>query len=108
MSKDNIVEFPIDKKNRHLIKRNEMEAKLTDVEEYLQFLTGMITEQLVFDGYNFKNNTLVCDLTVVINMLCGALCRVNNIPHFSHEILDAMSLELEKMIRQEDAEEFDE
>ena len=106
MSKDNIVKFPIDKKNRHLERRNEIDAKITDIEEYLQFMTDSITEQLVMDGYDVENDeALVSDLTVVVNMLCGALCRADGILHFTHEILDAMHEELEKLLESEDTEE---
>ena len=108
MSKDNIVKFPGIKQNRHLNMRNELEAKMIDIEEYIQYMTDMIIEQLIMDGYSTEDAKLVDDLTVTINMLCGALSRVEGIPHFTHEILDAMHVELALLIADEDSELDDE
>jgi len=108
MSKDNIVKFPVVKQNKHLTMKNELEAKMIDIEEYVQFMTDMIIEQMIMDGYSTEDTKLVDDLTVTINMLCGALSRVEGIPHFTHEILDAMHVELALLIADEDSELDDE
>tara|TARA_B100000780_G_C21101063_1_gene444290 strand:+ start:647 stop:985 length:339 start_codon:yes stop_codon:yes gene_type:complete len=106
MSKDNIVKFPGIKQNKHLNKRNELNAAMNDLEEYVQYMTDMIIEQLILDGYVVDDQKMVDDLTVTINMLCGALSRVEGIPHFTHEILDAMHEQLALMMDEED-DEFD-
>ena len=106
MSKDNIVKFPGIKQNKHLNKRNELNAAMNDLEEYVQYMTDMIIEQLILDGYVVDDQKMVDDLTVTINMLGGALSRVEGIPHFTHEILDAMHEQLALMMDEED-EEFD-
>tara|TARA_B110000908_G_scaffold21802_1_gene24637 strand:- start:2933 stop:3250 length:318 start_codon:yes stop_codon:yes gene_type:complete len=105
MSKDNIVKFPGVKQNKHLTMKNELEAKMVDIEEYIQYMTDMIIEQLIMDGYSTEDTQLINDLTVTINMLCGSLSRVEGVPHFTHEILDAMHVEISTMIDEEDEEE---
>jgi len=107
MSKDNIVKFPGIKQNKHLNKRNELEASMQEIEEYVQFMTDMIIEQMIMDGYDAEDTKLIDDLTVTINMLCGAISRVEKIPHFTHEILDAMHIELTALLEEEDFEEYD-
>lgn len=92
MSKNNVIKFPGIKQNKHLNKHNEMHAAMDDLEEYIQYMTDMIIEQLVLDGYSVDTDQMVGDLTVVINMLCGSLSRVEGIPHFTHDILDQLSL----------------
>jgi len=104
MSKDNIVKFPGIKQNKHLTKKNELDAKMIDIEEYVQYMTDMIIEQLIMDGYDPEDTQLIDDLTVTINMLCGAISRVEGVSHFTHEILDAMHVEISTMIEEEDAE----
>jgi hypothetical protein len=98
MSKDNIVKFPGVKANKHLAKRNQQEARIVDIEEYVQYMTDVIIEQIISDGYNVDDEALINDLTVTINMFCGALCRVDGIPHFTHDILDTMHAELGKLL----------
>jgi len=68
-------------------------------------MTDMIIDQMVMDGYDMEDKKLIDDLTVTINMMCGAISRVSKIPHFTHEILDAMHNELQALIDEED--EFD-
>tara|TARA_B110000881_G_C18512485_1_gene483045 strand:+ start:623 stop:1003 length:381 start_codon:yes stop_codon:yes gene_type:complete len=104
MSKNNVVKFPDIKINKHQSARNELLAAAQDAEDYVQFMTDVIIEQMVIDGYNMEDTKLIDDLTVTINMLCGAICRVDGIPHFTHDILDAMHGELQKLLDEEDNE----
>ena len=107
MSKDNIVKFPGVKQNKHLTKKNELEAKMTNIEEYIQYMTDMIIEQLIMDGYDSEDASMINDLTVTINMLCGTLSRVEGVPHFTHDILDAMHKEIASIMKEEDLEDLE-
>ena len=62
MSKNNVVKFPGIKINKHQTERNELLAAAQECEDYVQYMTDMIIDQMVMDGYDMEDKKLIDEI----------------------------------------------
>ena len=116
MSKDNIIQFPIEKRMQEIAdeiyeKDMEMEHFSNDCVDTSQLILMMIEELIKesdgspFQEMEFRNQDFPesKDIFVIVNLLSSMFMRFGGMKHFLHDYLDII---FEKLIEQQGYNDF--